>query len=34
MLNLPAETWVRFGIWMVVGLVVYFAYARRHSRVA
>ena len=23
MLNLTAETWVRFGIWMVVGLVVY-----------
>jgi APA family basic amino acid/polyamine antiporter len=34
MLNLPAETWVRFGIWMAVGLVVYFAYGRRHSRVA
>ncbi len=32
MLNLPAETWVRFGIWMVVGLVVYAAYGRRHSR--
>jgi APA family basic amino acid/polyamine antiporter len=34
MLNLPAQTWARFGIWMVVGLVVYFAYGRRHSRVA
>jgi APA family basic amino acid/polyamine antiporter len=33
MLNLPADTWLRFGIWMVVGLVVYFTYARRHSRV-
>jgi APA family basic amino acid/polyamine antiporter len=32
MLNLPAETWERFGIWMVVGLVVYFAYGRRRSR--
>ena len=32
MLNLPAETWLRFGIWMVLGLVVYFAYGRRHSR--
>ena len=32
MLNLPAETWVRFGIWMVIGLVVYFVYGRRHSR--
>jgi APA family basic amino acid/polyamine antiporter len=33
MLNLPAQTWERFGIWMVLGLVVYFAYSRRHSRV-
>jgi APA family basic amino acid/polyamine antiporter len=32
MLNLPAETWERFAIWMVVGLVVYVAYGRRHSR--
>jgi APA family basic amino acid/polyamine antiporter len=32
MLNLPAETWVRFFVWMVFGLVVYFAYGRRHSR--
>jgi APA family basic amino acid/polyamine antiporter len=33
MLNLPAETWLRFGIWMVVGFVVYFLYGRSHSRV-
>jgi basic amino acid/polyamine antiporter, APA family len=33
-LNLPGETWVRFLIWMAVGLVFYFAYARRHSRLA
>jgi APA family basic amino acid/polyamine antiporter len=32
MLNLPGETWLRFGIWMVVGVVVYFTYGRRHSR--
>ena len=32
MINLPAETWVRFGIWMVVGIVVYFLYGRSHSR--
>ncbi|WP_020125217.1 amino acid permease [Streptomyces sp. 303MFCol5.2] len=31
MLNLPAETWLRFGIWMVVGFVVYFLYGRSHS---
>ncbi|MGW7408074.1 amino acid permease [Streptomyces sp. NPDC054833] len=32
MLNLPAETWLRFAIWMVIGFVVYFAYGRSHSR--
>ncbi|MDF1606299.1 amino acid permease [Nocardioides sp. YIM 152315] len=32
MLNLTGETWERFLIWMVIGLVVYFAYGRRHSR--
>lgn len=32
MLNLPTETWIRFGIWMVIGLVVYFLYGRGHSR--
>ncbi|GHC55189.1 amino acid permease [Streptomyces flavofungini] len=32
MLNLPAETWVRFGGWMLLGVVVYFLYGRSHSR--
>ena len=31
MLNLTGLTWIRFGIWMVVGFVVYLAYGRRHS---
>lgn len=30
-LQLHWETWLRFGIWLVIGLVVYFAYGRRHS---
>ncbi len=34
MLTLPAETWVRFIAWMVLGLVVYFAYGVRRSRLA
>jgi APA family basic amino acid/polyamine antiporter len=32
MLNLPGETWLRFGVWMVIGVVLYFTYGRRHSR--
>ncbi|GAA4685704.1 amino acid permease [Nocardioides nanhaiensis] len=32
MLNLTGETWERFLIWMALGVVVYFAYGRRHSR--
>jgi APA family basic amino acid/polyamine antiporter len=33
MLNLLGETWVRFGIWMLLGFVVYFLYGKSHSRV-
>jgi basic amino acid/polyamine antiporter, APA family len=30
-LQLHWETWLRFGIWLVIGLVIYFAYGRKHS---
>jgi basic amino acid/polyamine antiporter, APA family len=31
MINLSVETWLRFIIWMAVGVLVYFAYGRSHS---
>lgn len=32
MLALPADTWIRLIVWMLLGVVVYFAYGRKHSR--
>jgi len=29
---LPALTWLRFIVWLVLGLIVYFAYSRHHSK--
>jgi APA family basic amino acid/polyamine antiporter len=29
MLSLPLETWVRFFVWLVVGLFIYFLYSRK-----
>ncbi|MDQ3920325.1 MAG: amino acid permease [Acidobacteriota bacterium] len=31
MFSLPYENWVRLIIWLIIGLVIYFAYGRRHS---
>jgi len=33
MLNLTGGTWIRFLVWMALGLVVYFVYGYRNSRV-
>ncbi len=32
MLNLPVITWWRFAIWMAMGLIIYFTYSVKHSR--
>jgi APA family basic amino acid/polyamine antiporter len=32
MLQLPGLTWIRFGIWLALGLVIYLVYGARHSR--
>jgi APA family basic amino acid/polyamine antiporter len=34
MLGLPWITWIRFGLWLVVGMVVYFSYGFRRSRLS
>jgi len=31
MLNLPGTAWVRFAVWLVVGLLIYTLYGYRHS---
>jgi APA family basic amino acid/polyamine antiporter len=30
--QLPGTTWLRFLIWLAVGLAIYFLYSRKHSR--
>jgi APA family basic amino acid/polyamine antiporter len=31
MSGLPPKAWERFGIWLVVGIALYFAYGYRNS---
>jgi APA family basic amino acid/polyamine antiporter len=33
MVSLDGETWLRLIIWLAIGLVIYFAWSRRHSRI-
>jgi APA family basic amino acid/polyamine antiporter len=32
MLSLPIETWIRFFVWLVIGLAIYFLYGVRNSK--
>ncbi|MGO9263053.1 MAG: amino acid permease [Bryobacteraceae bacterium] len=34
MAGLPILTWIRFFLWLVIGLVIYFLWSRRHSTLA
>src|SRR5271169_250010 len=34
MVNLTVVTWIRFGVWMVVGIAIYLGYGRRKSVLA
>lgn len=33
MASLPIESWERLAIWMIVGVVIYFLYGKRHSKI-
>src|SRR5262249_29154456 len=32
MRGLPRSAWERFGVWLLIGLIIYFLYGYRHSR--
>lgn len=34
MTKLGSHTWTRFSLWLVVGLIIYFTYSHRHSKLA
>jgi APA family basic amino acid/polyamine antiporter len=34
MVSLPLMTWLRFGIWLALGLVIYAGYSYRHSKLS
>jgi APA family basic amino acid/polyamine antiporter len=34
MASLPLETWIRFFVWLLIGLAIYFSFGRKHSEFA
>lgn len=32
MSEIPLANWIYFGIWLLIGLVIYFTYSRKHSK--
>jgi APA family basic amino acid/polyamine antiporter len=33
MLSLDLPAWIGFGSWLILGLLIYFSYSRKHSNV-
>ncbi|MBU4033683.1 MAG: hypothetical protein KKG34_02690, partial [Proteobacteria bacterium] len=29
---LPVHTWIRFAVWLAIGVIIYFAYSIHHSK--
>jgi APA family basic amino acid/polyamine antiporter len=34
MAGLPADTWIRLIVWLILGFIVYFAYGKSHSHLS
>lgn len=32
MVNLPLKTWLYFAVWLIIGVIVYFLYSYKHSK--